>query len=160
MTVLMVPISDDEPDTLVAFDVDVDDEDGTEPLAKRRDGSTVAARSLAASLDGALPALSLVLSKVRAAAAGCEEISLQMGLRVAGETGLVFVRGGADATIGVTLTWRSTPRPPADQEAADHEASAGQQASAGQRAAGQQAGPDGASAAGQGAGEVEGVDSA
>lgn len=111
MTVVRVPISDDQPGAYVEFDVEEQDEDGTEPLARRRDGTTLAAHSLARSLDTSLPALSLILSKVRSAAAGCDEICLQLGLRVGGETGLVFVRGGADATIGVTVTWRAGDRP-------------------------------------------------
>lgn len=29
-----------------------------------------------------------------------------LGLRIGGEAGVVFARGSADATVGVTVTWR------------------------------------------------------
>jgi hypothetical protein len=115
VTVVRVPISDDQPDAYVEFDVDLDEDGGVEPLGARRGRPIVAASSLAGSLDATLPALSLMLAKLRAAAAGCDEVAMQLGLRVGGETGLVFVRGGGDATIGVTVTWRSRERRAADQ---------------------------------------------
>jgi hypothetical protein len=120
MPLVRLPLGDGHPpDAVAEFEVDYEDidESGTELLAK---GSLEppAPETLAASLDRTLPALSLVLSKVKAASAGCDEIAVELGLRIGGETGLVFVKGSADATIGVTVTWRRPPDPPS-REAGD-----------------------------------------
>jgi hypothetical protein len=106
---LEVPLGDDHPDGSML--VDVRNEGGVERLAAS-DHIARAPYSLAAALDSALPSLSLVMAKLRAAVADADEICLELGLRVSGEAGVVFVRGGSDATIGVTATWRR-PQPEA-----------------------------------------------
>lgn len=106
---LEVPLGDGPADGSML--VDVRNEGGVEPLAA---GEHIARApfSLAAALDSALPTVSLVMSRLRTAVADAEEISLELGLRVSGQAGVVFVRGGSDATIGVTVTWRR-PHPEA-----------------------------------------------
>lgn len=65
--------------------------------------------SLADSLGRTLPALSVVLAELEKAAPGYDEITVEMGLRVGGTTGLVFVQGNADANVHVTVTRRRGP---------------------------------------------------
>jgi len=106
---LEVPLGDGNRDATML--VDVRNEGGVEQLAVT-DHVARAPYNLAAALDSALPTLSLVMAKLRAAVADADEICLELGLRVSGQAGVVFVRGGSDATIGVTATWRR-PHPEA-----------------------------------------------
>lgn len=85
---------------------DVEEQPGMVPLSTRRPDITVAPYSLASALDQALPALALTMRKLRRAVSGAEEVSVEVGLKVGGETGVVFVRGTADATFRATVTWR------------------------------------------------------
>jgi hypothetical protein len=112
MTVVKLPLGDDRCPGAVA-EFEIADEPGTELLAARRGTRPDAAPSLAASLDRSLPALSLILSKLRAAAQDADELTVNLGLTVGGETGLVFVKGSAEATIAVSITWRRPPTPEA-----------------------------------------------
>jgi hypothetical protein len=112
MTVVKLPLDDDRCPGAVA-EFEVADEPGTELLAARR-ARTDTVPSLAASLDRSLPALSLILAKLRAAATDADELTVNLGLTVGGETGLVFVKGSAEATIAVSITWRRTPTPDPD----------------------------------------------
>jgi hypothetical protein len=119
VTPLRVQIDDGEPGVYVEFDVDADDavvakEAGRErlsshPGSERGVDVVFASHSLSASLDQVKPALSKVMSKLREAVDGADEISVELGLRVGGETGLVFVKGSADAAIRATVTWRRPP---------------------------------------------------
>lgn len=85
---------------------DVEEQPGMVPLSTRRPDIAVAPYSLASALDQALPALALTMRKLRRAVSGAEEVSVEVGLKVGGETGVVFVRGTADATFRATVTWR------------------------------------------------------
>jgi hypothetical protein len=112
VTVVRVPIHAGD-DAIAHAEFDVKDTGGMDLLSAGTPGRAAsAARALSQSLDTALPALAEVMSKLRHKVADCDEITLQAGLRVGGETGLVFVRGGTDATIGVTVTWRRQPSNP------------------------------------------------
>jgi hypothetical protein len=119
MAVVNLPIDDGEhAGVLVSFEVDertfpdtvielrTDGTRAVERLSKSPGRTTEASRSVATSLRQTLPVLSTILSEVRHAAPAVDEISLNLGLRVGGETGFAFVKGSADATIGITVTWR------------------------------------------------------
>jgi hypothetical protein len=123
MTVVKVPISDSDPGVYAEFDVKDKGEWRFKPLGDGKRSAAVAGHSLAASLNSVLPALSEIFARLRSAATGSDEMTLQFGLRVGGQTGLVFVSGGADATIGVTVTWRkpeatATPPDPTEETGA------------------------------------------
>jgi hypothetical protein len=113
VTVLRVRIDDDRHrDVIVEFDVD--DQSGWQPLANRSD-VVDAPFTLSSALDQCLPALACLMEKVRSTVREVDEVSLDLGLRIGGEGGLVFVKGSADATIRATVTWRR-PRGEADDD--------------------------------------------
>jgi Trypsin-co-occurring domain 1 len=62
--------------------------------------------NLAASMDRVLPALRIILARLRSDELAPDEIGMHLGLKVGGETGLVFAKGTAEATFTVTATWR------------------------------------------------------
>jgi hypothetical protein len=119
MTVVKLPVGDDRcPGAMAEFEVDPDDLDGIGRVGRAHGAGSAgeqllsppldpgrAGDSLAAALDRTLPALSLILAKLRAATSEVDDITVDLGLRIGGETGLVFARGSADATIAVSLTW-------------------------------------------------------
>lgn len=120
MIVVEMPIGGAHADAgaLVSFEVDEGaivaaegDGSGVELTGKGSRRRLRLQESLAASLGRTLPALSVVLAELEKAAPGYDEITVEMGLRVGGTTGLVFVQGNADANVHVTVTRR--PRPAA-----------------------------------------------
>jgi Trypsin-co-occurring domain 1 len=69
-------------------------------------------RSLAQALDGLSPALGQIMSRLRTATLGkggieLDEIKVEFGLKLGGETGLIFAKGTAEATLNVSVTWSS-----------------------------------------------------
>ena len=118
MAVLRMPIGAEHPGAVVEFEVD-DADPGVELLGRGEPDVAEAPRSLAGAMDGVLPALSTVMAKLRSLAPGPDEVTLQLGLKAGGETGLVFVKGTAEATLAVTVTWkRDRPAEPAPSTAA------------------------------------------
>ncbi len=105
-SLIKVPI-DDDPNDYVEVDID-SRELGTavQLTAGGLADLRVASFSLASSLDTVLPALSTVLRKIRDSAHAPDEVGIELGLSVGGETGLVFTKGTAEATFTVSLTWR------------------------------------------------------
>jgi hypothetical protein len=61
--------------------------------------------SLVSSMDNALGAVSAMLTRLRAADQAPDEAQMSFGLKVGGETGLIFAKGSTEATFVVTLTW-------------------------------------------------------
>jgi NTP-dependent ternary system trypsin peptidase co-occuring protein len=113
MTVMRMRV-DDASEAFVEVDVPAGTGD-VELLGRGRDGTSIAAASLAGALDRVVPALSMVLAKLQAVDPAVDEIAVNVGLRVGGETGLLLVRGTAEATFDVTMTWRRpAPTSPAD----------------------------------------------
>jgi hypothetical protein len=103
---LKVPIGDD-PSEFVEIEVDRRDlGEGIQLTAGAQTDVATAPFSLASSLDQVLPALSTILAKLRKAEQAPDEIGMKLGLKVGGETGLIFAKGTAEATFEVSLTWR------------------------------------------------------
>ncbi|MEV1072856.1 CU044_2847 family protein [Micromonospora parva] len=101
---LKVPVAEGS-DEYVEVEVDRRDLAGIE-LAAADDGrGQWAATTLTASLERVLPALRTVIGRLRSAAAP-DEISVELGLAIGGETGLIFTKGTAEATFTVNVTWR------------------------------------------------------
>jgi hypothetical protein len=63
--------------------------------------------SLVSSLERALPAVRTVVDRLRSAAQAPDEITVEVGLSIGGETGIVFAKGTTEANFALTLTWRS-----------------------------------------------------
>ncbi|WP_327643719.1 CU044_2847 family protein [Micromonospora zamorensis] len=102
---LKVPVAEGS-DEYVEVEVDRRDIAGIE-LAAAGDGrGQWSTTTLAASLERVLPALRTVISRLRSSAAAPDEISVELGLAVGGETGLIFTKGTTEATFTVNLTWR------------------------------------------------------
>ncbi|MBQ1010816.1 hypothetical protein KBX53_07620 [Micromonospora sp. M51] len=101
---LKVPVAEGS-DEYVEVEVDRGDLAGIE-LAAADDGrGQWAATTLTASLERVLPALRTVIGRLRSAAAP-DEISVELGLAIGGETGLIFTKGTTEATFTVNVTWR------------------------------------------------------
>lgn len=66
---------------------------------------TQAPQTLARAFDRLQPALSTMLMKLRSAEQAPDEIQMAFGLKLGGETGLIFTKGTAEATFAVTVTW-------------------------------------------------------
>ena len=62
--------------------------------------------SLTSSIDRVLPALSAIVARLNAGEVSPDEIRVELGLKVGGETGLIVAKGQAEASFVVTMTWR------------------------------------------------------
>lgn len=102
---LKVPVAEGS-DEFVEVEVARRDLGGIELVAAGDGRGPWSAVTLATSLEKVLPALRTVVGRLRAAAAAPDEISVELGLSVGGETGLIFTKGTTEATFTVNLTWR------------------------------------------------------
>ncbi|RQX01887.1 hypothetical protein DLJ59_16980 [Micromonospora inaquosa] len=108
---LKVPVTEGS-DEYIEVVVDRRDIAGIE-LAAAGDGrGQWSATTLAASLERALPALRTVIDRLRSAATP-DEISVELGLAIGGETGLIFTKGTTEATFTVNIMWRRSEPPAA-----------------------------------------------
>lgn len=62
--------------------------------------------SLSSAMDRVMPALRVILGRLRSGVHSPDEITMELGLQVGGEAGVFFARGTAEATVAVTMTWR------------------------------------------------------
>jgi len=62
--------------------------------------------SLASAMDRVMPALRVILGRLRAGVHSPDEITMELGLQVGGEVGVFFAKGTSQATVAVTMTWR------------------------------------------------------
>jgi Trypsin-co-occurring domain 1 len=73
-----------------------------------------APQTLADAFDRLGPALSTMLLKLRSAEHAPDEIQMEFGLKLGGETGLIFAKGTAEANFAVTVMWaKPAPSGPA-----------------------------------------------
>jgi hypothetical protein len=101
---VMVPVS--ETGGAVAI-FDVNDEDvPSELVLATSPGKAVAelSVSLREALDKVLPTMSEVSKQLTHLSA--DEVTMEFGLRVGGEAGLIFAKVGVDANFTVRLVWR------------------------------------------------------
>jgi hypothetical protein len=102
---LKVPVSEGSTEYV---EVEVDRRELGESVQLRA-GSVVeaaAAFSLTSSMDRVLHAVLAMLTRVRSAEHAPDEVGMELGLKVGGETGLIFAKGTAESTFTLTLTWR------------------------------------------------------
>ncbi|GAA3239952.1 CU044_2847 family protein [Actinocorallia longicatena] len=109
-SVLMrVPLGDGSGEFMVA-EVDAQELDSVELVAHDSDGRIVqAAHSLAEAFNRIEPALGMIVTRLRDAARAPDEISVGFGLKLGGETGLIFAKGKAETSFTVTVTWTKQP---------------------------------------------------
>jgi Trypsin-co-occurring domain 1 len=81
-------------------------EDGV--ILASADGSRTASFSLSSAMDRVMPAVRVILGRLRSGAYSPDEITVQLGLQVGGASGVFFAKGTAEATVAVTMTWRRT----------------------------------------------------
>ncbi len=114
MTVLLrVPVDDawDGPSVLV--EADGGDIPGGLVLASAEPGqaAATAARSLSASLGHLEPVLRAVREKLAASAP--EHFTVEFGVKLGGETGIILAKGTAEVNLKITMTWDRDEREPA-----------------------------------------------
>jgi hypothetical protein len=62
--------------------------------------------SLSSAMDRVMPALGVILDRLRGGLHPPDEVTMQVGLQIGGEAGVFFAKGTAEATVAVAMTWR------------------------------------------------------
>jgi len=113
---LRVPVGDDEED-FIEVEVNRQNLDGVELASGGEDKPERAPFTLAASMARIMPAINTILTRLRSAEHSPDEIGMELGLTIGGETGLIFTKGTAEANFTVTVTWRKPTRSEVAQNA-------------------------------------------
>jgi hypothetical protein len=102
---IQVPLDDAEGAAAVLVEADRGDVPGSLTLASPDPGqaAAVAARSLSASLERLEPVLRTVRDKLVASAP--EHFSVEFGVKLGGETGIILAKGTAEVNLKITMTW-------------------------------------------------------
>ena len=110
--VLRVPVAEGSKDFI---EVEVDRRDlapAVELVADDGGRQVLAAPfTLASSLRRVVPAITEVLTGLRDTPDTPDEIAMELGLKIGGETGILFAKGTAEATFVVSIKWRKPDRP-------------------------------------------------
>jgi hypothetical protein len=103
---IKVPVGDGT-DAVIEMEADYSDlGQSVQLVSDDPDSPGLAAFSLAGSIRRVLPAINAVLGGLSATDLTPDEVSIELGLKVGGETGLVFAKGKTEATFVVKMTWR------------------------------------------------------
>lgn len=103
---LRIPLDSGEGPHLIA-EVDATDLGGVDLMADDGGGRLgTAATTLSEAFGKLEPALDMIVSRLRRATRHPDEITVDFGLKLGGETGLVFAKGTAEANLSVSVTWR------------------------------------------------------
>ena len=89
--------------------VEVDEPEGPGGAVQvRRDSKTVekAKQTFEAALDKIKPTANAVISKLRNLYDAPDEVTVEFGLKLSGEAGVVLASAGVEANYKVTLTWK------------------------------------------------------
>jgi Trypsin-co-occurring domain 1 len=111
VTVLLrVPVDDVEGGAVVLVESDRADIPGGLTLASPEPGQAAAkaARSLSASLEQLEPVLRTVKDKLVASAP--EHFTVEFGVKLGGETGIILAKGTVEVNLKITMTWDREPR--------------------------------------------------
>ena len=106
MAVLMrVPLDDADGAASVLVETDSEDIPGGLVLASSEPGraAATATRSLSASLEHLEPVLRTVKEKLAASAP--EHFTVEFGVKLGGESGIILARGTAEVNLKITMTW-------------------------------------------------------
>jgi hypothetical protein len=113
---LSVPLTADDDGTNLVAEVDLVDLGGTELVADDGGGRLAkAGTTLSEAFEKLEPALEMIVSRLRHATRHPDEITVDFGLKVGGETGLVFAKGTAEANLSVSVKWRHDAGPEVGQ---------------------------------------------
>lgn len=107
MAVLMrVPLDDAEGAGSVLVEADSGEIPGGLVLASVEPGraAATASRSLSASLEHLEPVLRTVKDKLVASAP--EQFTVEFGVKLGGETGIILAKGTAEVNLKITMTWQ------------------------------------------------------
>jgi hypothetical protein len=106
MALARMPIGDDS-DGFVEVEIHSRDLGNSVQLAGAvTDTALMLPFTLASSLDSVRPALSVIVNKLKEHRPN--ELEVQLGLTVGGESGLIFAKGSAEATFTIKMIWRDT----------------------------------------------------
>lgn len=101
---LQVPLEDVEGGAAVLVEVDPDEiEGGLQLASKPGQAAAKATQSLSASLEQLEPVLRTVKDKLVAAAP--EHFTVEFGVKLGGETGIILAKGTAEVNMKITMTW-------------------------------------------------------
>ena len=112
MAVLVqVPLDEGEGAPVVLVEADRADIPGDLVLASSDPGAAaaVATQSLSKSLERLEPLLRTVRDKLAACAP--EQCSVEFGVKLGGETGIIVAKGTAEVNLKITMTWDRTKKP-------------------------------------------------
>ncbi len=106
---VQVPIEDVEGGAVVLVESDREEIPGGLTLASPEPGQAAAkaARSLSASLEQLEPVLRTVKDKLVASAP--EHFTVEFGVKLGGETGIILAKGTAEVNLRITMTWDREP---------------------------------------------------
>jgi hypothetical protein len=91
--------------------VEVEPEDGVAPAGRM---VTIAQQSLHKALDPIRPIAESVLEKLRDLSQSPDRVSVEFGVKLSAETGLVVARGTTEANFTVCVEWNRPDRMPDD----------------------------------------------
>ena len=102
---LQVPVEDDKGSGLVLVEADPNDIPGGLTLASSAPGKAAASatRSLSDSLEQLEPVLRTVKDKLVATAP--EHFTVEFGVKLGGETGIIVAKGTAEVNLKITMSW-------------------------------------------------------
>jgi Trypsin-co-occurring domain 1 len=102
---LAVPLEDGDSGAVVLVEADRGDIAGGLVLASPQPGEAAAkaVRSLASSLEQLEPVLRTVKEKLVASAP--EHFTVEFGVKLGGETGIIVAKGTAEVNLKITMTW-------------------------------------------------------
>jgi hypothetical protein len=102
---LQVPLDDGKGAGVVLVEADRSDIAGGLTLASPEPGqaAAIATRSLSASLEQLEPMLRTVKDKLVKAAP--EHFTVEFGVKLGGETGIIVAKGTAEVNLKITMTW-------------------------------------------------------
>ncbi|HEX6077264.1 MAG TPA: CU044_2847 family protein [Micromonosporaceae bacterium] len=104
-TLLRVPVGDGEGE-FIEVEVNQQNLNGVELVSDDGDKPERAPFTLAASMTRIMPAINTILTRLRSAEHSPDEIGMELGLTIGGETGLIFTKGTAEANFTITVAWR------------------------------------------------------
>lgn len=112
-----VPVDDADDGLVVLVESDRQDVAGGLTLASPEPGQAAAraSRSLAASLEQLEPVLRTVKDKLVASTP--DHFTVEFGVKLAGETGIILAKGTAEVNLKVTMTWDREPQHSSDERA-------------------------------------------
>jgi hypothetical protein len=104
--ILQVPLRDGSSE-IVEIEVDQRDLSPAVTLVADDDSDRTAKATFTVSsaLKRVLPALSEILLNLRSATHAPDEVQIELGLSMGGETGIIFTKGTAEATFKISATW-------------------------------------------------------